>query len=302
MLNFSKGNMTMPEQTRSINKSWLQINICVLLLSGTPLFAKLITLSADAITLFRSIFGCLSLVGLIWVTKAPIRLPSCKDYILVILTGLLTGLHWVTFFYAVQISTVAVGILALYTFPIITSFLEPLFDGERMRPGNLVRATIVFAGILLMIPEFELSNRITAGALWGLASATLFSVRNILVQKKLGHLSSTTTMCYQLVVISLMLLPVVPFDESLAVDHRLPLLLLLGIVFTAAPHVLLVASLRHIRATSASLILCLHPMYSIIFAAILISEIPSYRTMLGGLMIICIAVSESIQMRRAGKQ
>lgn len=289
----------MPEQTRSIKKSWLQLYICVLLLGGTPLFAKLITIPADAITLFRSIFGCLSLIGLIWVTQAPFRLPSRKDYILVILAGLLTGFHWVTFFYAVQIATVAVGILALYTFPIITSFMEPLFEGERIRPGNLVRATFVFAGILFMIPKFELSNRITAGALWGLASATLFSVRNILVQKKLGHLSSTTTMCYQLIVISLMLLPFVSFDESLLIDNRLPLLLLLGVVFTAAPHVLLVASLRHIKATSASLILCLHPMYSILFAAILISEIPSFRTMLGGLLIICIAVSESIRMAKA---
>ncbi|MEJ2157319.1 MAG: DMT family transporter [Desulfobacteraceae bacterium] len=109
----------------------------------------------------------------------------------------------------------------------------------------------------------------------------------------------TTTMCYQLIVISLMLLPFVSFDESLLIDNRLPLLLLLGVVFTAAPHVLLVASLRHIKATSASLILCLHPMYSILFAAILISEIPSFRTMLGGLLIICIAVSESIRMAKA---
>jgi drug/metabolite transporter (DMT)-like permease len=288
----------MPEQAISIKKSWVQINVCVLLLGGTSLFAKLINLPADTITLFRSIFGCLVLVVIIWVTHACFRLQSRKDYILAVLTGLLTGGHWVTFFHAIQVSTVAVGILSLYTFPIITSLLEPLFERERIRHKNLFLAAIVFTGILIMIPEFELSNRITAGAMWGLSSATFFSIRNILVRRELGHLSSMTTMCYQLVAISLMLLPFVPFKESLFVENRLLLLILLGTIFTALPHVLLVASLRHIKAVTASLILCLHPMYSIIFAALIISDIPELRVVLGGLLIIGISVYESIQIHR----
>ena len=292
----------MPENQIAIKKSLFQINVCVLLLGGTSLFAKLISLPADGITLFRSIFGSLALAVLIWATRTSFRLESGKDYTFVILTGLLTGGHWVTFFYAIQISTVAVGILSLYTFPIITSFLEPLFEKERIRSSNLLRAAIVFAGILLMIQQFELSNRITLGALCGLVSAALFSIRNILVRRKLSHLSGMTTMCYQLIVVSFMLLPIAPFEYSLFIDNRLPLLLLLGFVFTALPHVLLVTSLHHIKAATASLILCLHPMYSIIFAALLISEVPSPRVILGGLLIVSISVYESIGAQRGSQE
>jgi drug/metabolite transporter (DMT)-like permease len=288
----------MTGQAKPIRKSLLQINICVLLLGGTSLFAKLISLPADAITLFRSVFGFLALAALILATHNSLRLKSREDYALVVVTGLLTGGHWVTFFHAIQISTVAVGILALYTFPAITSFLEPLIEREKIRADNMILAGVVFFGILLMIPEFELSNRTTAGILWGLASAALFSFRNILVRKKLCHLSSMTTMCYQLVVISAMLLPFVPLKYNLVAEHRLDLLLLLGIVFTAAPHILLVDSLRHLKAATASLILCLHPMYSIVFAAFLISEVPEPKVMAGGLLIIGVSVYESIRARR----
>ena len=95
-----------------------------------------------------------------------------------------------------------------------------------------------------------------------------------------------------------MLLPWVPFENSLYVENRLPLLLLLGIVFTAVPHVLLVASLQHIKAATASLILCLHPMYSIIFAALLISEIPAPGVVLGGMLIISISIYETVRIQR----
>lgn len=282
----------------SDSKSILQINICVLLLGATALFAKLINLPPDAITFFRSIFACLTLISIMIIAKSKFRLPSREDYWLVLFTGLLTGGHWVAYFQAIQISTVAVGIISLYTFPIMTSFLEPILDHERIRFGNIVRAAIVFVGIFMIVPKFELSNQMTIGVLLGIASAVLFSIRNITVRRKLNHLSSITVMCYQLVVISFMFLPWAPFESNLCVENRLPLLLLLGVVFTAAPHVLLVDSLRHIKATTASIILYLHPMYSILFSALLISETPAPGVILGGMLIISISAYETIRIQR----
>jgi len=64
----------------------------------------------------------MSLLVLIFLAQS-FKLPSKKDSLLIVFTGLLTGVHWVTFFHAIQISTVAIAILSLYTFPIMTSFL-----------------------------------------------------------------------------------------------------------------------------------------------------------------------------------
>jgi len=142
----------------SVNKGLLQINICVILLGGTALFAKLISLPADSITFFRSIIGGLVLVAIMIVTHSPFRLQSPKDYWMIIFTGLLTAGHWVAYFHAIQISTVAIGILSLYTFPIMTALIEPLFDRETIRLGSIIRTIIGFVGILLIIPNFRLRS------------------------------------------------------------------------------------------------------------------------------------------------
>ena len=68
------------------------------------------------------------------------------------------------------------------------------------------------------------------------------------------------------------------------------LFLLLGVVFTALPQALVVSSLRHIRAQVASVVIALEPVYGILFAILLLHEIPTLRTVLGGVLI-CGAVS-----------
>lgn len=291
----------MQQNMSSIKESLIQINICVLLLGGTSLFAKLISLPADTITLYRSTFGFLTLLVIVFITRSTLRLESVKDYAFMIFSGLLLGAHWVTYFHSIQISTVAIGIVSLYTFPIMTSLMEPIIEREKIKYGSILRATMVLIGIILIIPEFGFTNQTTAGVLWGLVSAAFISARNIMVRKVLSHVSGITTMCYQLAVICTMLIPLVSYRQDLMVENRLTLLILLGIIFTAAPHVLLVASLRHLKAATASLILCLHPMYSIVFAAVVISEMPGMAVLIGGLIIVSISLYETLQTKNNNK-
>ncbi len=279
-----------------IAKSLAQLNVAVLLLGGTTLFAKLISLPAQTITLYRALIGFISLALFIKLSKTDFRLKSGNDYFLIGIAGILVGFHWVTFFHSVQISSVAVGILSLYTFPVITTFLEPLIERQPIRMGGIAKALIIFIGILLMIPEFEVSNRITMGVIWGVISASVFSLRNIMVRKKLGHIPGTVTMAYQLFIIFFMLLPFSSFSWNLNVDNRLILLFVLGIIFTAVPHVLMVSSFRNLTISTASLIMCLHPFYSIIFAFILLAELPEIHVVTGGIIVTSVALYEGIRV------
>ena len=61
--------------------------------------------------------------------------------------------------------------------------------------------------------------------------------------------------------------------------------MILGLIFTALAQWLFVASLRQIRAQTASVVTCLEPVYGILFAVLLLGEKPSARTLLGGLLI-----------------
>ena len=279
-----------------VTQSIIQLNVAVILLGGTTLFAKLISLPAQTITFYRAVIGFVALVFFIYLSKTEYRLKSRKEYLLMGIAGFLVGLHWVTFFHAIQISSVAVGILSLYTFPVITSIIEPLVENQPISFGSIAKALVIFVGIYLMIPEFETSNQITMGVIWGVFSAFVFSFRNILVRKTLAHIPGTVTMAYQLFVMVFILLPFLSYSWHLSTDNRLLLLIVLGILFTAVPHVLMVLSFRYLTVTTASLIMCLHPFYSILFAIIILAEVPNTSVIGGGLIVISVAIYETARV------
>ena len=285
---------------RPVARSLVQANLAVVFLGGTTLFAKLISLPADAITFYRSVVGCVALVVYIQFRHIGFKLAGKKEYLLMIAVGALLAVHWVTLFHAIQVASVAVGILALYTFPVITAIMEPMVDGRRPPAGNLLRALAVFAGIAMITPQLHPANPIASGVLWGLVSAVLFSIRNIVVRKRLSHISGSLAMGYQMLVACFILIPLATPPAGLLLDNRLVLLAVLGIVFTALPHVLIVSSLQNLTATTFSLIACLHPFYSIVLAMIILSEIPPPRVVVGGAIIISMAVYESVRTSRGG--
>src|SRR5690606_39530892 len=67
-----------------------------------------------------------------------LKLEKGKDTYTVLWCGLCFGIHWVSYFYALSLSSVAIGMLAIYTYPVITSFLEPV-----LLKTSFVKAQIV---------------------------------------------------------------------------------------------------------------------------------------------------------------
>lgn len=279
-------------------QSLLGLHLGVLLLGGTALFSKLIALSAVDITALRSVFAALALLGLLVLGRRPIRLQSARDYLTVVLLGILFGVHWITYFHAMQVSTVAIGLIALYTFPVITVFLEPWFAGERPHYQDVISGALVIVGIYLMVPAFDLDNAATQGVLWGVLSAFLFALRNVVQRHYFTHYPAPQTLLYQAVVVAVMVLPFMSGQPVSLAGGQWGLIVLLGVVFTALPHALFAHGLIHFTAKTASLIACLQVVYAAVFAALLLGEIPDWRTLLGGLIIVSAAAYESVRVNR----
>ena len=68
--------------------------------------------------------------------------------------------------------------------------------------------------------------------------------------------------------------------------REIGLLLVLGVVCTALAHTLFIASLRALSAHTASVIAALEPVYGIVLALWLLSEVPGWRTVAGAVLIV----------------
>ena len=274
-------------------KGLLAVHSAVLIFGLTALFSKLISLTALEITLLRSIFAAFIIFAIFLWQKKSIKLSHPKDYGIVILLGVLLALHWVTYFHSMQISSIAVGVIALYTFPIITVFLEPLFHGERPHIKDVISAFTVLFGIYLLVPEFSLSNETTQGILWGVLSALFFALRNIVQGHYFRGYTARHSLFYQTLVTFIVLLPF-SFEVIPAVTNiQWGQLLILGVFFTALPHTLFAFSLLNLKAKTVSLVACVQVVYATIFAALLLSEWPQLSTVVGGLIVVSAAMYES---------
>jgi drug/metabolite transporter (DMT)-like permease len=272
----------------------LSIHTSVLILGGTALFSKLIDLTAIEITLVRSIFAVLSIALYIIFLKESLLLKNWHDYLIALILGLFLGSHWVTFFHAMQVSSIAIGIIALYTYPVITVFLEPFFHGERPHIKDIISAVFVLFGIYLLVPEFIINNQTTQGVFWGVLSAFLFAMRNIIHGHYFKSYPARHGLLYQTACIVLLLIPfsghIIPEINT----QQWIQLILLGLFFTALPHILYANSLLHLKAKTVGLIGCMQVFYGTLFAAIFLTELPDLTTIAGGLIVISAAVYETI--------
>lgn len=272
----------------------LSVHSAVLIFGLTALFSKLISLSAIEITLLRSVFAVLAIAIYIKYLKESLLLNKTRDYLIALLLGFFLATHWITYFHAMQVSSIAIGIIALYTYPVITVFIEPFFHGERPHIKDIISAVVILFGIYLLVPEFSINNQTAIGVFWGVLSAFLFSIRNILHGRYFKTYPARHALFYQTLAVILLLLP---FSGEMIPDvtqTQWLQLLLLGIFFTAVPHTLFANSLLHLKAKTASLVGCMQVVYGTLFAAIFLTEMPDLNTIVGGLIVISAAAYETI--------
>jgi drug/metabolite transporter (DMT)-like permease len=277
----------------------IQLHVTVAIMSATALFAKLIHLLPKDIIAFRCLIAALTLFLFCRLTGTRLTLNRQSDLGWLLLLGLLIAVHWVSFFTAIQMSGVAVGLTAFYSFTAMTVLMEPFFFRERMDSRNLVVAIIVIVGIYLAIPGGISGGQVAFGAVFGICSAFCYALRNILYRKYLSHYPPSAMMFYQVAVAGFVLLPFVTPGIDLTVEYRWAYLILLGVIFTATAHTIFVSCLRTISASTAGLITSLEPIYAMIIAAVVLSEIPAIQTMAGAVIVVGVAVYTSIRTRQA---
>lgn len=274
----------------------LLLNVSFLLISTSGVLGRSIVLDPWVVIFYRSLLAVVIFaVYFLGKRQGSIFLGLKKKSTWI--AGFLMAAHWVTYFYALQWSNVAIGMLSLFTYPVITALLEPLFFSTRYNKVSLALAMFMLVGVYLLVPEFTLENRQFKAVGMGVFSALCFATRNLVLKKEAQQESGLQMMFYQVIIVAFFLLPFAhqnPFTEVIAEWENLVLLALLT---TVLGHSLFLQSLKHFTVTRASLISCVQPLYGIILAAIFINEMPNGMTLLGGLIIL-LSVGVEIQMNK----
>jgi drug/metabolite transporter (DMT)-like permease len=286
----------MPSRSRPL----LQVHAAVLLFGLAGLFGKFLALPPVVIVLGRVLFASLTLLVVSALGGLPLRPRSLRSLLAFLAPGVLLAVHWTTFFQSVQVSSVAVALITYSTFPVFVAFLEPIFFRERLRAVDVLLALTALAGVVILVPDFDLGDRSTQGVLWGVASGLTFALLSLLNRTFVRRHSSITIALYQDAFAGLVLLPFAAAGWPPLTVGDVLLLAALGVVFTALAHSLFIAGMRGVNARTASMIACLEPVYGTALAAVLLREFPPGRVLIGGVLVLGVAFCATLNAGASG--
>ena len=272
----------------------VELGIAILVMSTSGVLGKQIDLPVVLIIWSRCLLGAIALflIRLIFNNSCHI---SRSDRTKMILPTLLMGVHWLAYFYALKLSNVAIGMLTLFTYPLMTSILEPVLLKDSMVKRHLPLTLITLVGIYFLMPNFDMNDDLTVGVLFGLLAALSYAIRNILIRKHIEVISGSLSMAYQLLGLSIVLGPLLffyPLEQDQYFLKNTVELFILGFVTTAVGHTLFVRSFKYFSVTTVSIMSNLTPVLGIGWGMIFLSEMPNKDIYIGGSVILLVTLVE----------
>lgn len=221
-----------------------QLNLAVILISTSGVLGRYITLH-PVITIF---YRCLIAVVVFYFycrwKNIDLKIENKRDLFKMILGGFLMGSHWITYFFSLQYSSVAIALLSLFTYPVITAFLEPILFKTKFNKLHIALGLLVLAGIYFLSPSFDLKNDYFIAVILGVASAIFYSFRNLLMKREVERYNGTVLMFYQILIVSILLFPSVFYSEFAEVSAQWKPLLILAVLTTCVGHTLFLKSFK----------------------------------------------------------
>jgi drug/metabolite transporter (DMT)-like permease len=268
------------------------LHLGVALFGFAGLFGKWIAWDPVAIVLGRTTVAAVVLAFVVHYRTGALRLPALG----MIPNGVILAVHWVAFFTAIQVSTVAIGLLGYASFPMFVPLLERAMLGIPIRRGEMAKAALVALGLVLLVPEFTWESHTVRGLAWGVLSGFTFALMTVRTRKLSPDRWSSEMALWQNAIAALCVVPVVIWQGGLGgpvTSHTLLLVVLLGVFCTALAHTLFIASLARISAATVAVVAALEPVYGILLAVWLLGEIPDLRTIAGATLLVTAAIVAS---------
>lgn len=289
----------------TISKPHFQLHLLVVIAAFTAVLGEWINLPASTLVAWRTAIAALFL-GL-WLRGKAWRLITPHHRRIALLTGLILGLHWLTFFAAVKLANVSICLIAISTTSLFTAATEAIYERRRPFSHEILLGTLIVPAIAL-IAGVEQGH--IPGLLCGLASAlfaSIFPVFNKVMVRNGGKPSVLSF--YELITASLIciLASIIlgySWLDSIPLGIDWLWLGILAVVCTVYAFSLHIRLLEFFSAYETTLVMNFEPVYGIILAMIFLAEHQKMHPLffVGAGVIIVVNLLYPIMDRRAKRK
>lgn len=254
--------------------NYLHLHFIVFIWGFTAVLGKLIEMEAIPLVWYRMLLATGFVFLYVKYKKVNLNF-SRKTLGQFALSGLIIGLHWLTFFGAIKASNVSVTLAVISTGAFFASLLEPLLYGRKIIPYEVFFGLIVMAGLYLI---FDIDASYALGIGLALVSAflsALFSVINgKLVLKHKASAISFYELMFGVLGISVFLALSGGFStEFFTVStNDLMYLAILASVCTAYAFIASIHVMKWISPYTVMLTINMEPVYGILLALLVFGD------------------------------
>ena len=195
-------------------------------------------------------------------------------------------------------SSVAIGTITFSTFPLFLTFLEPLIYREKLSIRSIVSAIVLLVGVIITIPEFSMENQVTIGIAWGMLSSLTYAIITLANRYFSGKYQGRIVSLYEQGTAAIVLLPALFLVKATWRAQDIIGVALIGCICTAFAYSLYISAQKKVKAQTAGLISGMETVYGILYAFILLSEIPTMREIIGGVVILSVGLYSSLKPDR----
>ena len=256
----------------TLNRGRLLILFTGVLWSLGGVFIKSLELPPVVIAFYRSIFA--SLLFSLFVTRSGWRLGVPLLVSVASYTATMSFFVW-----ANKLTTAANAIVLQYTAPIFVFLFIRLWFHEPISRSNLLTLFLGMVGVTIIFSESR-GQQDLQGVTVALFSGIVFSIYMVNLRFLKGINPLALTFVNNLVC-SLALLPLAVTQLVLSTDQILALAAM-GVVQLGIPYFLFSKGLETISLQEASLIVLVEPVLNPVWVVLIVGEVPSGATLVGG--------------------
>lgn len=261
---------------------WGGMGVFVKILTGAGLSSVTVT----SVRLFSA--GVLLFLYLLLFEREKLRLPK-KALFWVLVTALFSVLAMSSlYFIAIDLTSLAVAAILLYTAPVFVAVMSALFFKERFTGRKTLALAFAVAGCVLVA---GLGGKFTPlGVLAGLGSGFAYALYSVFGKFMLRHVHPFTATAYTFLFAGLFSLLLADIPSVLTLFKEggakpITAALTVGLVTAAIPYLLYTWGLRYTEAGKASILATAEPLVATLFGILLYHEELTVPKTLGILLI-----------------
>lgn len=271
------------------NKVNIILFIALICVSTASIFARwLDSVPAVTIAMWRMLLGSLFLWGYSFFYPQPGM--TARNRVLTAISGAFLGLHFLFFFTALKMTTIANATFLATLAPLFTILIEVIIFRVKINPGIFWGLSITFLGMIIIIGgKLEFDRNQLLGNLSALISSFWISLTYLLtekVRKETGTLTYSKSLYLWAAVLLfttaiLLKVPILTFSGA-----EFTGLMMIGLVPTVFGHSLLYYSLRFVSPSVVASVPLGEPVIASLLAMIIFREVPEIFVFAGGAVIL----------------